>query len=108
MRDQENLRPLESVILRLRDEGYDTVEIAKRIGKKPGTVDRVLEMIDHKSDIPEQKTTDTADPRPVERVIRRLREEGETYGQIGNRLNRSGDQIKRIEGYADIKDDLDV
>lgn len=104
-RDENNLRPLESVILRMRDEGHGSPEIGKRIGKKPGTVDRIIEMIEHKESLPQQKTTPRARRRrPIERVIDRLRNAGESYGEIGNRVNRSGQQVRRIEALSRIKE----
>jgi DNA-binding CsgD family transcriptional regulator len=101
--DTKNLRPIESVILRLRSEGHGSPEIGKRIRKKPGTVDRILEMIDHKVSLPEQKNSRRKGPRPIERVIERLRNAGETYGEIGNRLNRSGHQVRKIEAMSRIR-----
>ena len=41
--------------------------------------------------------------RPVERVVLRLRDEGETYSQIGNRLARSGRRVQFIESLAEFK-----
>jgi len=32
-----------------------------------------------------------------------LRARGESYGEIGNRLGRSGAHVRRIEGYAQLK-----
>lgn len=98
----DNLRPLERVILRLKDENVTMVAISRRIGKKPGTVERILRMVEYKEDRPAKPSRDD-DLRPLERVILRLREQGETYGEIGNRLGRSGAQIRRIEGYARLK-----
>ncbi len=106
MLEQENLRPLESVILRLRSDGFSNDEIATKIAKKPETVYRFLEMIDHKSDVPEQKPTDTSGKRSVEKVVDRLREDGESYEQIGERLKKTSDQVQRIETYSEIKDQL--
>jgi DNA-binding CsgD family transcriptional regulator len=103
-RDETNLRPIESVILRMRDEGHGSPEIGKRIGKKPGTVNRIVEMIDHKESLPEQKKQPRKGPRPVERVIARLRNAGETYGEIGNRLNRSGHHVRNIEAMSRVRD----
>jgi DNA-binding CsgD family transcriptional regulator len=102
-RDRKKLRPIESVILRLRDEGHNSPEIGKRIGKKPGTVDRILEMIEHKDAVPEQKTSNSSGARPIERVIHRLRGEGETYGEIGNRVNKSGHQVRKIEDLSRLR-----
>jgi DNA-binding CsgD family transcriptional regulator len=103
MHDQTNLRPLEAVILRLESEGHAVPDIAKRIGKKPGTVHRILQMIEHKADIPDQSSPTMAEGRQVERVISRLRDQGESYGEIGNRLNKSGRQVKKIEGFAELR-----
>lgn len=102
-RDRKKLRPIESVILRLRDEGHNSPDIGHRIGKKPGTVDRIVEMIEHKNAVPEQKTSDASGTRPIERVIHRLRGEGETYGEIGNRINKSGHQVRKIEDFSRLR-----
>ena len=103
MSQQVELRPIESVIVKLRSEGQKTPEIAKRIGKRPGTVERILDMIDFKADLPEQREQDKPAGRAVERVIHRLRDDGESYGEIGNRLNISGHQVRRIEEMASLK-----
>jgi DNA-binding CsgD family transcriptional regulator len=102
-RDKKKLRPIESVILRLRAEGHNLPDIGKRIGKKPGTVERILEMIEHKDAVPEQKTPDASGARPIERVIHRLRGEGETYGEIGNRVSKSGQQVRKIEDLSRLR-----
>lgn len=99
-----NLRPIERVILRLHGENLPTAEIAQKVGKKPGTVDRILGMIEFKEQAPAAVEHARAGGlRPLERVVLRLRSEGESYGVIGNRLARSGAQIRRIEGYANLK-----
>jgi DNA-binding CsgD family transcriptional regulator len=98
-----NLRPIERVILRLHGEDLAKSEIAQKVGKKPGTVDRILAMIDFKDGVSPAPQSHDGGLRPVERVVLRLRSQGETYGMIGNRLGRSGAQIRRIEGYANLK-----
>ncbi len=103
MDDQQNLRAIEAVILRMRDKGHSIPDISNRIDKKPGTVKRMFNMIEHKSDIPVQAPSELGEGRPIERVIARLREEGETYGEIGNRLKMSGRQVKRIEQMSEYK-----
>jgi DNA-binding CsgD family transcriptional regulator len=60
-------------------------------------------MIDFKEGVPPAPQSQDGGLRPVERVVLRLRSQGETYGVIGNRLGRSGAQIRRIEGYANLK-----
>lgn len=98
-----NLRPLERVVVRLNGEGVANAEIGRRIGKRPGTVERILQMVEYKKDRPAGSTPHTKGLRPLERVIVRLRGQGETYGEIANRLGRSGAQVRRIEGYARLK-----
>jgi DNA-binding CsgD family transcriptional regulator len=91
------------VILRLRDQGLSTPEIAIRVGKKPGTIGRIIEMVAFKEDLESNRSRRDDTLRPLERVVRRLRAAGEGYGEIGNRLGRSGAQIRRIETYAQLK-----
>jgi DNA-binding CsgD family transcriptional regulator len=107
MPEPEKLRPIESAIIRLRSAGHSAVDIGKRIGKKPGTVNRIEEMIDHKTDLPEQKSKEPGAGTAVERVIQKHRDAGETYGEIGNRLRMSGDRVRAIENFANLRPDED-
>ena len=60
-------------------------------------------MTEYKQDgVPDQAASDHT-LRPVERVVLKLRNKGETYSQIGNRLARSGRRIQFIEGLAEFK-----
>lgn len=97
------LRPIERVVIRLHEEGCSLADIGKKVGKKPGTVTRIIRMTEFKQDgLPDQATSDHP-LRPVERVVLRLRNNGETYSQIGNRLARSGRRIQFIERLAEFK-----
>lgn len=100
---KQRLRPIERTILRLRDDGMSTPEIGRRIGKRPGTVERILLMIDYKREHATPSETVRSTFTPLERVVMRLLRAGENYGEIGVRLGRSGSQIRRIEGYAYLK-----
>ncbi|MCO6503794.1 MAG: helix-turn-helix domain-containing protein, partial [Acidimicrobiales bacterium] len=40
----QSLSPIERTIVRLHNQGAPLSEIATRIGKKPGTVARIMEM----------------------------------------------------------------
>lgn len=99
----DDLRPIERVIVKLGDDGLAAAEIASKLGKKPGTVDRILKMVEMRDGASYDPESDVLDLRPLERVVLKLREKGESYGEIGNRLGRSGPQIRRIEGYAQLK-----
>lgn len=97
------LRPIERVILRLHEDDATVSEISRRVGKKPGTVQRIMRMVDYKEGGSPRVSKREDSLRPLERVVLKLRARGETYGEIGNRLGRSGAQIRRIEGYAQFK-----
>ena len=97
------LRPLERVVSRMHGEGLTPADIGKKVRKKPGTVNRILEMIELKQDVLPNSTSDHDRLRPVERVIVRLRGQGETYSQIGNRLALSGRRVQFIEQLAEFK-----
>jgi DNA-binding CsgD family transcriptional regulator len=101
--NETDLRPIERVILRMHREGVSIPDIGKKIGKKPGTVVRIMRMVDFKDGVTQPATSNVQPLRPVERVVVKLRAEGESYGTIGNRLARSGSQVRKIEGFADLK-----
>lgn len=101
--DHSELRPIERVILRLTEAGHPSSEISRRVGKKPGTVVRILRMIEMKDGHATGSAAEPQQLRPLERVIVTLRARGESYGEIGNRLARSGAQIRRIEDMARFK-----
>jgi DNA-binding CsgD family transcriptional regulator len=101
--DGPDLRPIERVVVRLHGDGLSLPDIGKRIGKKPGTVHRIIQMIDFKDGVVPARAESVDPLRPIERVVVKLRARGESYGEIGNRLARSGRQVRMIEGYADFK-----
>jgi DNA-binding CsgD family transcriptional regulator len=97
------LRPIERVVMRLRDAGATPAEIGKKVGKKPGTVNRIVKMVGYREDGMSSRTPNDDPLRPVERVVLRLRGDGETYSQIGNRLALSGRRVQMIERMAEFK-----
>ena len=100
---ETRLRPLERTILRLLGEGMSASEIGRRIGKRPGTVRRIIVMIGYKKDLENAPEPTRSTLTPLERVILRLKASGENYGEIGVRLGRSGAHIRRVESYAMLK-----
>jgi len=97
------LRPIERTILRLRSAGMSSPEIGRRLGKRPGTIERFLVMIDYKKDLEDVRGSGAGEFTPIERVVMRLRADGQNHGEIGSRLGRSGAQIRRIESYIVMK-----
>ena len=100
---QQSMSPIERVVTRLHDAGASPSQIGSRIGKKPGTVARILDMASFRAHSYSPTKVDGGPLRPVERVVLRLRAAGEGYGEIGNRLGRSGRQVKEIERFARLK-----
>lgn len=100
---QGRMSPIERVVSRLHHAGASPADIGSRVGKKPGTVVRILEMADMRSHGDGSSSEDDHPLRPVERVVLRLRSAGEGYGEIGNRLGRSGRHVKEIERFAQLK-----
>ena len=102
--DQTGLRPIERVIIRLQADGQTVPEIASRIGKRPGTVERILAMIELREDSGTRPSSGSdSGLRPLERVVLRMLADGLSYGEVANRVGRSGAQVRRIEGYARLK-----
>jgi hypothetical protein len=97
------MRPIERVITRLHTNGANPSEIGRRVGKQPGTVLRILAWTEIRSDLPENRSVSDHALRPIERVVLRLRAHGESYGEIGNRLRRSGRYVQRVEQFAQLK-----
>ena len=100
---ERSLRPLESVIVRLAESGNSPAEIGVKVGRRPGTVSRIQQMIEYKQDIPTQEASDDDRLKPLERVIENLRSQGENYGEIGRRLGRSGAFIRRVEHLSTLR-----
>ncbi len=98
-----DLRPIERVVMNLHGAGATAPEIGKRVNKKPGTVHRIIEMIEFKEGVPPSSTTRNDPLRPIERVVLNLRARGESYGVIGNRLAHSGRRVQMIERLAEYK-----
>lgn len=94
------MRPLERVVVRLNEDGASYHEIGRRVGKRPMTIGRILEMVELREG---NGSSTNHRLRPVERVVLRLRSEGESYGEIGNRISRSGRHVQNIERYARFK-----
>ncbi|MCO6501578.1 MAG: helix-turn-helix domain-containing protein, partial [Acidimicrobiales bacterium] len=98
-----SLSPIERTIVRLHNQGAPLSEIATRIGKKPGTVARIMEMTRYRVHGNGSVRQQDGVLRPLERTVLRLRERGESYGEIGIRLARSSRRVREIEKYAHFK-----
>lgn len=93
--------------MRELEAGTPLPQIAMSLRKKPGTVRRIAAMVDLVSGLELERdharSTDAAGIRPIERTIRRLRADGQSAGEIASRLRRSGDYVRRVEMYTEMK-----
>jgi DNA-binding CsgD family transcriptional regulator len=99
--DESRLRPLERRVLHLHRGGESPADIAARFRRTPSFISRILEM----AEMPRAASaTGPGDGlRPIERRVLRWRENGADYTEIARRFRRSPGAIKRIEGFARLK-----
>lgn len=94
-----HLRPIEARILAMREEGLDDAEIGRRVRKSPERVAMIADWAQlpgrgRSPDRPEDTLT------PIERRVVRMRAEGESHAEIGERFRRSPRFIRQVEGLA--------
>jgi DNA-binding CsgD family transcriptional regulator len=96
MSEQPGLRAVERRVLAMRDDGVSIDEIARRIDRSPGHVERVIAWTEIPRMGPRTRTTPTA----MQRAVLRLRAEGESHDEIGERFKRGPRYIRQVEGLA--------
>ena len=82
-------------------EGVPTEEIARRFRRSPETIERVDQMAGMRQGDGSSTTGDVL--RPLERRILRWRADGVDHEVIGEMFRRSGDFIRRVEQFAQLK-----
>lgn len=98
------LRPLARTVVRLDNEGMATAEIAWRLRRSPGHVNRILEWTKlPRSSQAKDRSATSSGLRPIERRVLQARSEGIDRAQVAARLRRSPQHVARIERYADAK-----
>jgi hypothetical protein len=105
MSDQQ-LRPIERTIRRLRRAGHSDGDVAWRIRRSPGYVQRVLAMSDLPRTAgvaPARGEGAVAGLRPIERCILAHRQGGSSHPEIASRLRRTPGYVSRVEGLANLK-----
>lgn len=103
-------RPIERTVRRLRQEGLSSSEIAWRLRRSPGYVQRVETM----SRIELSTRRDPGDDvvpvglRPIERCVLNALEAGSGYAEIASRLRRTPQYVSRVEHYANLRMEMDT
>ncbi|HEX2155311.1 MAG TPA: hypothetical protein VHL52_15200 [Acidimicrobiia bacterium] len=93
------LRPIETRVLAMRQQGLSDEEIGRRIRKTPEMVANIADWATH----PGRGTTETRDGSvlsPMQSRVLALRAQGESHAQIGQRFRRSPRFIRQVEGLA--------
>ncbi len=102
-----SLRAIERVITRELESGTPLPLIAMSLRKKPGTIRRIAAMVDLVNQLELERdhgrSTDAEGLRPIERTVARLRAQGQSVGEVASRLGRSGDYVRRVELYTELK-----
>lgn len=99
MLDRDDLRPIERTVLRRRDEGMDVGDIAMRLRRSPGHVERIIAY----TALPGRSATERAaetDLRPLERRVLDLVEAGHDFERLGAAFRRSAEHMRRVAGLA--------
>lgn len=94
--DPAYLRPFERRVIAMRHEGVSVAEIARRFRRSPEHVQRVLQW----TTIPRNGSPRRITPPAIERRVVAMRVAGEPYEQIAERLRRSPESIRQIEGLT--------
>lgn len=103
-------RPIERTVRRLRQEGLSSSEIAWRLRRSPGYVQRV-ETMSAIERPPRQGPGDhvvRVGLRPIERCILNALEGGSGYAEIASRLRRTPQYVSRVEHYANLRMELGI
>lgn len=95
-----HLRPIETRILAMRQQGMADEEIGRRVRKTPERVAMIADLATHPGRGNGRESGDGELLRPVERRVLALRAEGESHAQIGERFRRSPRFIRQVEGLA--------
>lgn len=102
------LRPIERTVRRLRQGGLSSSDVAWRLRRSPGYVERVETLSTIERSAQEGPTDDTAavNLRPIERCVLNALEAGSGYAEIAARLRRTPNYVSRIEQFANLRQEM--
>ncbi len=99
------LRPIERTVRRLRRGGLSNSEVAWRLRRSPGFVQRIeaLSKVERSADIGTDDDKPNRGLRPIERCVLRALEAGSGYAEIAARLRRTPNYVSRVERFANLR-----
>ncbi|HKX75599.1 MAG TPA: sigma factor-like helix-turn-helix DNA-binding protein [Acidimicrobiia bacterium] len=95
---------MERRVVAMTAEGIGPEEIGRRLRRSSDHVQRVLSW----TAIPRRRLPQHEGLSPKERRVLAMRNAGLSYEEIGRRFRHSPEHIKRIEGYAGLREDLGI
>jgi hypothetical protein len=103
--DTENghLRPIERTMLRMAGDGRTEADIAWRLRRSPGHVQRTLALARLPRRTQSERRGERWDLRPVERIVLRARDGAVGEAELAARLRRSPAFVQRVGHFADYK-----
>lgn len=99
----DHLRPIERTTLKLAASGMTEADIAWRLRRSPGYVQRTLALAGLPRRSPPPAHREPWDLRPIERTVLRAREAGVGEAEVAARLRRSPAFVQRVGAFADYK-----
>ena len=100
--ESPHLRPVERRVLAMTAEGLDLNEIGRRLRRSPAHVERMLSWVT----IPRRRLPEHEGLSPKERRVLAMRNAELSYEEIGARFRNSPEHIRRVEGYAGLREEL--
>lgn len=99
----DHLRPIERATLKLAASGKTEADIAWRLRRSPGYVQRTLALAGLPRTSPPLVHREPWELRPIERTVMRAREAGIGDAELAARLRRSPAFVQRVGAFADYK-----
>lgn len=99
------LRPIERTVQRLRGDGLSNSEVAWRLRRSPGYVQRVETMsrMERPARAVAAGAVDHRVLRPIEQCVLNSLQAGAGYAEIAARLRRSPTFVSRVERFANLR-----
>ena len=98
-----HLRPIERILLKLAGAGRTEAEIAWRLRRSPGYVQRTLVLARLPREGAPAPRREPWALRPIERTVLRARDSGIAEAEMAARLRRTPAFVQRVGAFADYK-----